>query len=184
MIDLAPPVPPPVAAEQFCVSHNCQSAAPCSMVAEQAAEQLRLDLKQRKLQGSLACAKRTASVLHSFIAEQQPSSAIELVDAVRQLGRQLQAAKPQGLLCRVQHAHASCVLLQCKLSDQAALHSGLVSKSQAVCHSLKSVVQQLKGTLLPDRSGVAACLAAADGSCTLSCLQSWPWATWCDASCT
>eukprot|EP00891_Asterochloris_glomerata_P003620 jgi/Astpho2/3620/Aster-06912 len=67
------------------------------MVAEQAAEQLRLDLKQRKLQGSLACAKRTASVLHSFIAEQQPSSAIELVDAVRQLGRQLQAAKPQEL---------------------------------------------------------------------------------------
>ena len=106
------------------------------MVAEQAAEQLRLDLKQRKLQGSLACAKRTASVLHSFIAEQQPSSAIELVDAVRQLGRQLQAAKPQGLLRRVHHA--SCVLPLCKPFHQAVLRSRLVITSRP----WESIMQQ------------------------------------------
>ena len=140
------------------------------MVAEEAAEQLRLDLKQRKLQGSLACAKRTASVLHSFIAEQQPSSASELVDAVRHLGRQLQAAKPQGLLCRVHHAHTSCVLQLCKLSGQVVLPSGMVTNFKAVCHSLQSVVQRLKGTLLPVQSRVSACLAAADGSRTsLAC---------------
>jgi translation initiation factor eIF-2B subunit beta len=50
----------------------------------------------RQIQGSFACAKKTAEVLRLLITTQRHTDAANLIEEVRKCGIQLQAAKPVG----------------------------------------------------------------------------------------
>eukprot|EP00775_Hariotina_reticulata_P007212 gene7212-7426_t len=54
-------------------------------------------LRGRQIQGSFACAKKTAEVMRLLITTQRHSDAASLIDDVRTVGTKLQAAKPVEL---------------------------------------------------------------------------------------
>eukprot|EP00798_Chlamydomonas_sp_ICE-L_P015682 gene15682-21788_t len=62
-----------------------------------AVDQLCAQLRQRTVEGSMPCAKKTAEILRVLVTQQRYPDASSLIDDVRFIGQKLQAAKPVEL---------------------------------------------------------------------------------------